>query len=46
MADDIQEAAIDYQVGGYNAYAAALSPRLERRGRWPYNGRYMIKIAS
>ena len=46
MADDIRDAVIDYQVGGYNAYTAAVSPRSEHLDRWPYSGQYMIKIAG
>ena len=46
MADDIRDAVVDYQVGGYNAHAAAVSPGWERHDRWPCSGRYVIKIAS
>ena len=46
MADDIRDAAIDYQVGGYNTYTVAVSPISELLDRWPCSGQYMIKIAG
>ena len=38
MADDIRDAVVDYQVGGYNAYVTAVSPRSEYHDRWPCSG--------